>query len=105
MTEAGDIIAVATPGHTADHVSVLVQEDDATLFLAGDASYTEALMLAGKVDGVSADDHVSSATLDAIGRFSRSRPTIYLPTHDPQSAVRLADRRLVGTRPPPQRAA
>jgi glyoxylase-like metal-dependent hydrolase (beta-lactamase superfamily II) len=82
-----------------------VQEDDATLFLAGDTSYTEALMLAGKVDGVSADDHVSSATLDAIGRFSRSRPTVYLPTHDPQSAVRLADRSLVGTRPTPQRAA
>lgn len=105
LTEAGDIIAVATPGHTADHVSVLVQEDEATLFLAGDASYTDALMLAAKVDGVSADDHVSSATLDAIGRFSRSRPTVYLPTHDPQSAVRLANRRLVGTRPPPQRAA
>jgi glyoxylase-like metal-dependent hydrolase (beta-lactamase superfamily II) len=105
LTEAGDIIAVTTPGHTADHLSVLVQEDDATLFLAGDTSYTEALMLAGKVDGVSADDHVSSATLDAIGRFSRSRPTVYLPTHDPQSAVRLADRSLVGTRPTPQRAA
>jgi len=52
LTDAGDIVAVATPGHTADHVSILVHEDNATLFLAGDASYSEALMLAGKVDGV-----------------------------------------------------
>ncbi len=96
LTEAGDIVAVATPGHTADHVSILVQEDDATLFLAGDTSYDERLMLAGRVDGVSSDEQISAATLDAIRRLARARPTIYLPTHDPQSAVRLANRRSVG---------
>jgi glyoxylase-like metal-dependent hydrolase (beta-lactamase superfamily II) len=96
LTEARDIVAVATPGHTADHLSILVEEDDATLFLAGDTSYDEQRMLAGRVDGVSADERISSATLDAIRRFTRARPTIYLPTHDPQSAVRLANRRSVG---------
>jgi glyoxylase-like metal-dependent hydrolase (beta-lactamase superfamily II) len=35
LTDAGDVVAVATPGHTADHLSVLVQEPDTTLFLAG----------------------------------------------------------------------
>jgi N-acyl homoserine lactone hydrolase len=102
LTHAGDIVAVATPGHTADHVSILVQVDDTTLFLAGDTSYNESLMLAGRVDGVSPDERTSSATLDAIKRFALSGPTVYLPTHDPQSAARLANWSLVGT---PERAA
>jgi hypothetical protein len=52
-------------------------------------------MLAGRIDGVSADDDVAHATLGAIRRFARDQPTVYLPTHDPESAVRLVDRRLV----------
>jgi N-acyl homoserine lactone hydrolase len=96
LTEAGDVIAVATPGHTADHLSVLVQLGDTTLFLAGDTSYNEHLMLDKRVDGVSPDEGVSGATLDAIGHFAQARQTIYLPTHDAQSAARLAARRLVG---------
>jgi N-acyl homoserine lactone hydrolase len=95
LTEAADVVAVATPGHTADHLSILVQDEGTTFLLAGDTSYDERLMLAGKVDGVSADDDVARATLDAIRRLTRTRPTVYLPTHDPQSAVRLANRRLV----------
>jgi N-acyl homoserine lactone hydrolase len=94
LTAAGDIVAVATPGHTADHVSVVVRDGDITYFLAGDTSYTEALMLAGRVDGVSADETVSSATLEAIRCFTRSRPTVYLPTHDPAAAGRLAGRKV-----------
>jgi N-acyl homoserine lactone hydrolase len=95
LTEAGDVLAVATPGHTANHLSVIVEQDGTTFFLAGDTSYDERLMLAGCVDGVSADDDVASATLDAIKRLTQTRPTVYLPTHDPQSAIRLAGRHLV----------
>ncbi len=95
LTQAGDIVAVATPGHTANHVSVLVQDGDTTFVLAGDTSYNEALMLAGRVDGVSSNERISRATLDAIKSFTRSRPTVYLPTHDPQSGSRLANRRIV----------
>ena len=96
LTEAGDVLAVATPGHTADHVSIVAQDDATTFFLAGDTSYNESLMLAGRVDGVSPDERISRATLDAINGFTRSRPTVYLPTHDPQSSARLASRRLAG---------
>jgi N-acyl homoserine lactone hydrolase len=92
LTRSNDVIAVATPGHTADHISVLVQEDDTTVFLAGDTSYNEILMLAGKVDGVSTSEQTSKTTLDAIRHFIQARPTTYLPTHDPQSAIRLANR-------------
>lgn len=94
LTKAGDVVAVATPGHTANHLSVLVEDGDATLLLAGDTSYNEALMLAGKVDGVGPDARVSAATLAAIRTFASERPMIYLPTHDPESAARLAARKL-----------
>jgi N-acyl homoserine lactone hydrolase len=95
LTNAGDVIAVATPGHTADHLSVLVRDEGITYFLAGDSSYDERLMLSGDIDGVSADDDLASATLAAIRQLGRDHQTVYLPTHDPESSVRLATRRLV----------
>jgi hypothetical protein len=39
-------------------------------------------MLVGKVDGVSPNEQISGATLEAIRSFARARSTIYLPTHD-----------------------
>jgi glyoxylase-like metal-dependent hydrolase (beta-lactamase superfamily II) len=95
VTSAGDVIAVGTPGHTADHLSVLVEDEGITYVLAGDTSYDERLMLAGRLDGVSADDDVAGATLRAIRHLARDRPTVYLPTHDSESAARLASRRVV----------
>ena len=53
-------------------------------------------MLAGTIDGVSEDDGQAAATLAAIQAFAASRPTIYLPAHDPEAAQRLAERRAVG---------
>jgi N-acyl homoserine lactone hydrolase len=90
LTADGNVVAVATPGHTADHISVLVQREESVILLAGDTSYSEGLMLGGVVDGVGADEKVSAATLNAIQRLVRARPTVYLPTHDPGSAGRLA---------------
>ena len=89
LTADGAIVAVATPGHTADHLSVIVEDGDGAIFIAGDASYSEATMLAGTIDGVSADEAAASATLGAIRAFAASRPTIYLPAHDPEAPNRL----------------
>ncbi len=94
LTAAGDVVAVATPGHTAHHLSVIVYGDDAAVFLAGDSSYSEELMLAGKVDGVSPSVAVGRRTLAAIREFASRQPTIYLPTHDPSAGARLAGRSL-----------
>ena len=96
LTGDGAIVAVATPGHTRDHLSVIVEDGDKTVIIAGDASYNEETMLAGAVDGVSDDEAHASATLAAIQAFAEARPTIYLPAHDPQAARRLAERRPVG---------
>jgi glyoxylase-like metal-dependent hydrolase (beta-lactamase superfamily II) len=95
LTATGDVIAVATPGHTAGHLSVMAIDDGITCVLAGDASYTEALMLAGQIDGVSADDAAASETLGALKRLAAERPIVYLPTHDPESAERLASRHVI----------
>ena len=98
LTRAGDVIAVATPGHTADHLSVIVVDEGIAYVIAGDASYTEALMLAGQIDGVSTNGATARTTLEALKRLAAERPTVYLPTHDPESAERLSNRRLAPAR-------
>lgn len=89
LTADGSVIAVATPGHTPHHVSVIVENGDVAVFLAGDTSYSEALMLAGRVDGTSVNAGITRRTLAAIRRFATERPVIYLPTHDPEAGARL----------------
>jgi N-acyl homoserine lactone hydrolase len=98
LTGDGAIVAVATPGHTGDHLSVVVEDQDRTVFIAGDASYNEGAMLKGRIDGVSDNDEQAAATLAAIQAFVEARPTVYLPAHDPEAAQRLAERRVVGGR-------
>jgi N-acyl homoserine lactone hydrolase len=94
LTSAGDVHLLPTPGHTPGHLSVAVEDGDMVFFLAGDASYTEQLMLDGVVDGVTADPASSRDTTARIRRLTAERPTVYLPTHDPAAAQRLAGRQL-----------
>ncbi len=89
LTKRGDVVVVPTPGHTPHHVSVMVLGEPA-YFLAGDTSYNQGLLLAGKVDGVSPDAAVARETLRRIAMLGRERPLVYLPSHDPQSEKRLA---------------
>jgi N-acyl homoserine lactone hydrolase len=95
ITAAGDVIAVPTPGHTPDHISVIVHEGEERIMLAGDTSYLESTMLRGAVDGVSPDETTAKKTLADIRALCAARPTVYLPTHDPQSGARLHGRRTV----------
>ena len=98
ISAAGDVIAVPTPGHTPNHLSVVVRDGDHEIMLAGDASYLESTMLSGAVDGVSPDETVAAATLARIREFCSQRPTVYLPAHDPHAAQRLRQGRTVGAR-------
>jgi glyoxylase-like metal-dependent hydrolase (beta-lactamase superfamily II) len=92
ITQAGDILAVPTPGHTPSHISVIVRDGDQDIMLAGDASYLESTMLSGTVDGVSQDESVAKATHADIRALCAQRPLVYLPTHDPRAAERLQQR-------------
>jgi glyoxylase-like metal-dependent hydrolase (beta-lactamase superfamily II) len=78
---------VATPGHVPTHMSVVVKLEGLYYFLAGDASYNQENMLKRISDGIGNKD--SLATLEKIQQFTRQYPTVYLPSHDPESAKRL----------------
>ncbi len=90
ITRDGRIVLVPTPGHVAGHVAVVVRADDITYFLAGDATYSQANLLAEKTDGVTNDPTTSLATLRRIKRFAAEEPTILLPAHDPDAVGRIA---------------
>jgi glyoxylase-like metal-dependent hydrolase (beta-lactamase superfamily II) len=92
LTQAEDVLLVATAGHSIGHLSVVVRDRDETIFLAGDTSYTEQLMLEQAVDGVAPDEAAAVETLERIKRFIVETPTVYLPSHDPDAAQRLAGR-------------
>ncbi|MGH3034884.1 MAG: N-acyl homoserine lactonase family protein, partial [Gaiellaceae bacterium] len=95
LTEAGDVTLVPVPGHTPGQIGVLVEEGDHTVFLAGDSSYTQDLMLRGRVDGVGGDEEAERLTHERIRTFIAATPTVYLVAHDPETAVRVAERRPV----------
>lgn len=95
LTKAGDVMLIPTPGHTPGHLSVVVQDGDHAVFLAGDTSYTEDLLLAHAPDGVGANEKQEVDTHRRILQLARSVPTVYLPAHDPESARRLAARRVL----------
>lgn len=92
LTKAGDVVLVPTPGHTRGHLSVVVQDGNHAVFLAGDTSYTEQLLLEDAPDGVGPDETLQRDTHRRILQLARSVPTVYLPAHDPASAQRLAER-------------
>ncbi|HEX9133660.1 MAG TPA: hypothetical protein VF844_15320 [Ktedonobacteraceae bacterium] len=95
LTRAGDVLLVLTEGHTLGHLSVLVLEDDHALFLAGDTSYSQPLMLEEAVDGVAPDEQASRKTLQRIHAYTQQVPTVYLPSHDPEARERLFQRQTV----------
>jgi N-acyl homoserine lactone hydrolase len=95
VTEAGDVVIVPTPGHTPNHVSVIVKIDGISYFLAGDTSYSEDLLIGKRPDGVSQSAEIAVQTMDKILRYAEAEPTIYLPSHDPLSGDRLLHKRML----------
>jgi N-acyl homoserine lactone hydrolase len=96
LTEAGDVTLVPVPGHTPGQVAVIVEDDDHTVFLAGDSSYTQDAMLRGAVDGVGADEDAERLTHGRIRAYVAETPAVYLPSHDPEASARLDEQRTVG---------
>jgi N-acyl homoserine lactone hydrolase len=86
---ADGVHVVATPGHTGGHVSVLVDQGDHHVLLAGDVAYDTAQLQAVQVDGVSPKARVARNTMHMVLAHARQHPTVVLPSHDPESAARL----------------
>lgn len=83
-----------TPGHTPGHLSVALENGDSVFFFAADASYAQRFMLDGVTDGVSPDPATARATLTRIQGLVGQRPTVYLPSHDPEAIARLANKEI-----------
>lgn len=92
VTQDGSIMVVPTPGHTPGHISVVVDTGSEKIFLAGDTSYTQELLLNLQPDGVSPDPRQVLDTQKKIVSMAEQDPLVYLPSHDPYSADRLATR-------------
>lgn len=97
LTDAGDITLVPVPGHSHGQLAVVIDEGDHSIFLAGDSSYSENLMVRQAVDGVAPDEAAARDTLAKILSYANAKPTVYVPSHDPESGRRLAARRTVPT--------
>jgi N-acyl homoserine lactone hydrolase len=89
LTSDGRIVAVPAPGHTPGHMAVVIVQDDHHVLLGGDSAYDQAQLLDLHVDGVSPQDAVARATMQTIVEHARRHPTVYLPSHDVESAARL----------------
>ncbi|MBO0342562.1 MAG: N-acyl homoserine lactonase family protein [Bacteroidota bacterium] len=93
VTKDGKVMIVATPGHVANHISVIVEIDGIYYFLAGDTSYTQENLLNKVPDGIGTVESIG--TLENILAFSRENPTIYLPSHDPLIPERIEHEQVV----------
>ncbi len=91
LSDDARIVAVGTPGHTPGHVSVICIDDAGRhVMLAGDATDTLEQLHARRADAIAPDPKVHVATLETIMAHCAQHPTIFLPSHDPESATRLA---------------
>ncbi len=97
LTRDGSVIAVPTPGHTAGHLSVIVVEDGIHYFIAGDVSYKERTLVSQTLEGPSLEVELHRQTLRRVMDYCREYPTVYLPSHDPESARRLAAKQTVAS--------
>jgi glyoxylase-like metal-dependent hydrolase (beta-lactamase superfamily II) len=96
LTGDGRVVAVATPGHTPGHISVICVDDDGRhVLLAGDATDTLEQLRACRPDAVAPKPKVQVETLGRILAHGREHPTVYLPSHDPDSAARLEQHTLL----------
>ena len=78
-------------------LSVLVQQGGVSHFLAGDTTYTQEFLIDRKADGVSPDKGQTLSTIDKIHEYAKLEQTVYLPTHDPSSVLRLEKTQVIDT--------
>lgn len=94
LTRARDVLLMPTPGHSYGHQSVVIKDHDLTYFLAGDVVFDEGQLQQREVAGIVQDVPASRASLELARRFVIEHSTVFLPSHDPASLRRLADRQV-----------
>jgi N-acyl homoserine lactone hydrolase len=109
LTADGRLRAVAVPGHARGQIAVVVVQDDHHVFLAADSAYDQQQLLDLHPDGVSMSARLARRSMLLILEHAERHPTVFLPSHDRESANRLAQRSLLRPQGPaharPQAAA
>ena len=95
LTQSEDVHLVPTPGHSPGHLALILEEGDQAILFAGDASYTQDLLIARQPDGIGDDPQMQQDTHIRILAYAEQQPTVYLPSHDPGSQERLENRTTV----------
>ena len=80
-----------TPGHTPHHCSLLLRNDESTLFFAADICYSQYQLLEEKYSGTNASQEMSKDTYDRVKRFAKKQKVVFIPSHDADGAVRLKE--------------
>ena len=89
VTKAKDLFMVATPGHTRGHSSVLVETQELSYLLAGDATYDEQQLCLEIPAGAHQNFALAKQTFKHIKQYARQQQTVYLPSHDPLAIDRI----------------
>lgn len=90
ITRDGDVVLVPTPGHSYGHQSLIVRDGRRSYFIAGDLAFSAGQLREQGLQGIAQDLTRARASLDRAWRYTQQEPTIFLPSHDPQSLERLA---------------
>jgi N-acyl homoserine lactone hydrolase len=92
ITTAEDLFYIPTPGHTHGHSSIVFKTDDFDIIFAGDSSYNQEQVIKGELAGVNEDYFKSKQTYKNLIEYATNYKTIYLPTHDENAGLRLANK-------------
>ncbi len=79
----GSVVLLATPGHSAGHLSLLLRLHDRPLLLAGDALYTMRTLREDLRPAIHGRRRAYDRSIDAFRRFANAYPgALLLPGHD-----------------------
>lgn len=92
LTQDGKIRLVPTAGHTLGHMAVIIDMTDHYILIGGDASYSEADMLTGNIDGVCIDSKLHQQSTAKMRELCQRKPTITQFAHDEKSEYRLKNK-------------
>jgi N-acyl homoserine lactone hydrolase len=86
----GSLVLLATPGHTAGSVSLLIRRTARPpLLLAGDLTYGADLLRRGQLPGVGHRQLLAESTRKVLALQHQQPGLVVLPAHDPTAAQRL----------------
>jgi glyoxylase-like metal-dependent hydrolase (beta-lactamase superfamily II) len=88
----GSLLLLATPGHTAGSMSLLIRRGARPpLLLVGDLTYGADILQRGTVPGVGNRRQLAQTTRNVLTLAEHLPGLVVLPAHDPTAAQRLLD--------------